>query len=99
VTLANWRDLSVILLALEAFILSLIPAALFYFSIRGVLWVLRQSKTYAPRVQGYFRKAAEVSEHVSQRMAAPIISISAGIAQARCWRSLLFPFRHAKKEV
>ena len=43
-----WRDLAVILLALELFLAGLIPLVLFFFGIRGMRWLERQARTYGP---------------------------------------------------
>jgi hypothetical protein len=97
VILENWRDLAVVLLALEAFVLSLIPAALLYLAVRGMMWLLRQLRVLGSRVQGYFRKAAQVADLVSRRIAAPIIAVNAASAQFNRWFSFLSP--HIKSEV
>lgn len=82
-SLADWRDLAIVLLALEAFVLSLVPAVILYFGVRGMIWLLRQVRGHAPTVQGYFRKAAQLSDRVSRRVVNPIIGIEAGMARAR----------------
>ncbi|PKO21743.1 MAG: hypothetical protein CVU38_12970 [Chloroflexi bacterium HGW-Chloroflexi-1] len=98
-SLANWRDLSIVLLAIEAFIISLAPAVLFYLCVRGISWVLEQIRTYAPQVQGYFRQGAEIAENVSQKIAAPFVAISAAAAQVRRWRSALSSSQWIQKGV
>jgi hypothetical protein len=94
VSLAYWRDLAIVLLVLEALILSLIPAALIYLLIRGMLWTLKRIRAYAPPVQGYFRRASDVSEQVSRRIAAPFISANATAARVQRWGALMFPSRN-----
>lgn len=86
-TLANWRDLSVIFLIIQAFIINLIPAAILFFAVKGMLWVIRKLRGIAPKVQNTFRKAADISEQVSQRAAAPFIAADATVAQVNRWRS------------
>jgi hypothetical protein len=52
-------------------------------------WVLKQVRTYAPVIQGHFRKAAQVSDQVSRRVVSPFIGADAGVARARrCCASL-----------
>ncbi len=97
-TLANWRDLAVVLLAVEAFFISLIPGVILYFAVRGMLWVIRKLRVTAPTVQGYFRKAADISEQVSQRTAAPFIAVSATLAQVNRWRSAPMTLLKSMKE-
>lgn len=98
-TLADWRDLSIILLAIEAFIMGLVPAVILFFAIKGMLWVIRKLRGAAPVVQGYFRKASQVSENVSQRIAAPFIAASATSAQVQRWRQAILPSPRKPKEV
>ncbi len=98
-TLGNWRDLAIILLAAEAFLLSLIPAAILYFALRGMSSLIRKLRSVAPTVQGYFRKAATITEEASQRISAPVIRISATAAQLRGWRSALINSLQPKREV
>lgn len=97
-SLANWRDLAVVLLALEAFVFSLVPAVILYFGVRGMIRLLKLVRTYAPMVQGYFRRAAEVSDRVSRRVVSPIIGVEAGVAQVRSYGPSLFS-SHPSKEV
>ncbi len=82
-TLANWRDLAVVLLALEAFVMGLLPAAILYFCVRGISWTLRKVRGYVPPAQGVFHKIAATSDDISRRIAAPLISLSATGAQLR----------------
>ena len=83
------RDIAVVLLAIEIFVVMLVPVVITYFAVRGVSWLQRQLRTYAPPVQGGFRKAASVAEQVSQKIAEPFIVTSAGVTQARHVRSTL----------
>jgi hypothetical protein len=76
-TLANWRDLAVVFLALQVFVVCLVPAALLFLMVRGISWVLRQAQGAAPRVQGVFQKAARITDQASQRVAGPIIAADA----------------------
>lgn len=98
-TLANWRDLAVILLSIEAFIIGLVPAVILFFAAKGVSWVIRKLRGVAPTVQRYFRKAADISERVSQRAAAPVIAAGATSAQVNRWRSLTLAHLKPTKEV
>ena len=98
-TLANWRDLSIILLVIEAFFLSLVPAAVLYLCVRGISLIIKQVRMVAPPVQRYFSKAAEVSEQASRKITAPVIGASASAAQVRHWRTAMAPSNLIKKEV
>lgn len=98
-TLANWRDLAVVLLALEGFIMGLVPAVILFFAVKGMLWLIHKLRATAPVVQGYFRKAAEISETVSQRAGAPFIVASATSAKLHRWWQVIPAFSPANKEV
>lgn len=98
-TLANWRDLAVILLVIEAFFMSLIPGVILFFAVRGMLWIIRKLRAISPTVQSYFRKAATISEQASQRVAAPFIATSAAVAQAQRWRESSMTLLKTRKEV
>ncbi len=97
-TLANWRDLAVILLVIEAFFMSLIPGVILFFAVRGMLWIIRKLRAVSPTVQGYFRTAATVSEQASQRVAAPFIATDAKMAQVRRWRQTSISLLQSRKE-
>ena len=98
-SLANWRDLSVVLLAIEAFMISLVPAVMLFFCVRGISWLLKQLRAYAPKVQDYFRQGAQIAEDVSQKIAAPFFAVGAAAAQVRRWRAALSLFRWTQEEV
>lgn len=98
-TLGNWRDLAIVLLAVEAFLLSLMPGAFLYFAVRGISFLIRKLRSVAPIVQGHFRKAATVTEEVSQKAVTPMIEASAALAQFRGWRAALANSLHPKREV
>jgi len=84
--LAFWRDLSVVLLCLEGFIMLLIPGAIFFFSIKGLRALERKMREVSPKVQGVFRQVNRVTEQVTDKIAAPIIKISGANAQLRGMR-------------
>ncbi len=86
-TLANWRDLAVVLLVLQAFLLVLIPGIVLFFAIRGMSWARRKLTSAAPVVQDTFRKVATISDQTSRRVAGPLIAADAALARVRSWRS------------
>ncbi len=82
--LATARDLSIILLAIEIFILVLVPGAIFYFSIKG----LRQGQkwlkiTGLPEAQRYTRLVADKSNEYSAKIADPFIKVDTVTIQTR----------------
>jgi hypothetical protein len=90
-TLADLRNVSIVLLAFEAFVLGLVVGAAVYMSLRGTNWLIRHVRIAGPVVQGRFRIVANASENASQRIAAPFISVSASNAKARRVMSFLVP--------
>jgi len=93
------RDLAVVLLAAEAFLLSLIPGVILYFAIRGTSSLIRKLRDVAPTVQGYFRKATNLTEEASQRVVTPVIAVHTTLAQFRSWRVALVNSLQPKREV
>ncbi len=83
VTLANWRDLSIIWLALLAFIFGLIPTVICFFLVKGMLALNRILREFFPKVYGYFRKADQITGQVSQKIIAPVIVAYEKNAQVR----------------
>ena len=71
--IATLRDISVVLIAIQVFVILLIPGAVAYYAVRGTSWVLRQTRTYSPLVQAKFRQAAGIADKASQKVAAPLI--------------------------
>ena len=93
-TLATWRDLSIILLAVEAFLIALVPAAVFFLTIKGVMWMNRKVSIAGPIVRGYFRRAEQSTKIASDRIAAPFIAASATTARVKRWRQVLMSSSH-----
>lgn len=84
--LAFWRDLSIVLLSLEAFVLMLIPGALFFFSLKGLRAIETKMLEISPKVQGVFRQANLKTNQVSDKLAAPFIAASAANARVKAMR-------------
>jgi len=82
-SLAPWRDASLILLALEAFILGLLPLAILYLANRGMRWLLRRARPVFAVVRG---KADTVEQFVAlamNRAAAPFVTWHSSCAGVR----------------
>jgi hypothetical protein len=78
-----WRDISVVLLALEAFILALIPLAVVYFANKG-LWRLRASvRPLFRQVREYVQQVEMTTTRVAEMVVAPIMSFYALVARVR----------------
>jgi len=99
VTLESWRDLSIILLAVEAFVVGLAVVVLFLFMIKGAFWTHPKIRSAGPLVRDYFRKAERSVKTASDRIAAPFITASATTARVKHWQRTLESSFREKKEV
>ncbi|MGB9593053.1 MAG: hypothetical protein ACPL7R_02805 [Anaerolineae bacterium] len=93
-SLGFWRDIAVVLLALEAFLGVLVAGAACYFSIRGVLWL----KANIPRVtrpaRHYLTQTEEVVRRAGTSAVEPFIWSGATVARVRAaWHRLKRPER------
>ena len=86
-SLANWRDLAVILLMIQAFVMALVPGVILFFSVRGMLWLIRKLRIWMPQLQSYFYKASEIACKARDKIAAPVIAIDAASARAKGMRT------------
>lgn len=81
--LAHWRDVGLILLAFEAFVMGLALGAMLYVSLRG----LRQAQAWlTPRllvVRGYARQTRDIVARVTAGMAAPFVLVQSAVAGLR----------------
>lgn len=78
-TIENWRDIALILLAIESFFLALIPGVLFFFLWRGtritIHWL---KKTGFPQAQRYSHLASKTTNTYSQKISAPFTRLETG---------------------
>lgn len=78
-TIENWRDIALILLAIESFFLALTPGILFYFLWKGARIAIRWLKqTGFPQAHRYSHLASETTHTYSQKISEPFIRIEAG---------------------
>ncbi len=87
--LGTWRDIAIVLLAVEAFCGVLIAGAACYFAIRGVLWL----KAHLPRITRpalyYVNQTQAVVRRSSRIAIAPFVQGGATAARIRAaWRAL-----------
>jgi len=86
-TLTDWTNASIILLAVEAFILTIIPGVIFFFGIRGTNRIIFELRDKSPLIRSKFREVARATEQASQKVTSPFINVSAGRAQLDGWLS------------
>jgi hypothetical protein len=74
-SLGDWRDVSIILLALEALIIGLIYGAIFYYLRKGfritTIWL---SQIGLPGGRRYARTAKDITQQYSKKIVRPIVS-------------------------
>jgi hypothetical protein len=98
-TLADWRDLSIILLVFEAFIVGLVLLAIYLALNMGAFQINRRIRNAGSIVRDYFLKAEQSTKAASERIAAPFITAGAAAARVKHWQhSLVLSFRK-KSEV
>ena len=78
-----WRNLSVVWIAIHAFVLFLIPTAIAYFTVRGIHWVLAKTKLGFTKAQGFSRQVNQKTEALSERVAAPVIAARSKVSRAQ----------------
>jgi len=83
VGLSAGRDIALVILIIEAFVLSLVPLAVFYFGIRGMRALRRKLDPLIPTAQERLRRAAQVSQNASERIVRPFITLSSLWAQVQ----------------
>ncbi len=75
-----WRNVSVVWIAIHAFVLFLIPTAIAYFLVRGINWVLAKTKIGFSKAQDVSRQVNERTEAISAQVAAPVIAAHSKVA-------------------
>jgi hypothetical protein len=91
--LGLWRDIAVILLAMELMVLVAPVLALAYLSVRGVLRLTHFIRGLFPQAHGYAFRLQRLTARMAGAMVAPLISIysfaAGGKAVARAMWSVL----------
>lgn len=75
------RDIALIFLTLHALVACVVPLALFYFIVRGIMVINRKTEQAMPTVQGYARQMAQGAETASQKVTAPVVSAYSATAK------------------
>ena len=84
----NWiRDLAVVLLAVEAFFIALVPLALLGGLVYGLWWLLRHENlpSWLRVVHAYLSLAQAYIELAMQTLTSPILRAHAALATVRGW--------------
>jgi hypothetical protein len=99
VSLANLRDLSIILLVFEAFVIGLVLLVIYLALNVGAFQINRRIKTSGAIVRSYFRRAERSTKIASERIAAPFITAGATTARVKRWPHSFVKSIRTKNEV
>ena len=80
-SLAVWRDVSLLWLILLTLIAVLPFGVLFFFAVKGLRRLRQLAKQYLPLVRERARQMADLTEQISRKVASPIIGVHAKAAQ------------------
>jgi len=85
------RDLSLILLSIEAFILALVPLALFGGLVYGLWWLQRHENlpTWLKVAQAYLALGRAYVEMAMRAVVRPILFVHSTLATIRGWLSVV----------
>jgi len=84
-----WRDLALVVLALETIVLVLVPTICFYYAIRGSRWALQNGRPYFWKVQRWFSRVQETTERTAGGITEPVIRMRVLPARVKgVWRGL-----------
>ena len=70
--LAYWRDIALVVLAIEGLIFGLLPLILFVFAIRGVRWLDRQVRTYSAQARDGWRDVHKRVDKTARTIRSPL---------------------------
>lgn len=84
-TLAAWRDLSIILLTIQMLLMVAIVGAMLYLLNRGMAKLRGAVRHYSPIIQDRLWHVSDVSKQISEQVTAPIINAETAGATARRW--------------
>jgi len=82
-SLATGRDTAIVILVLEAIVLSLLPLALFYYAIRGMRSLRSWLDPKIPTAQAQLAHIARSARTVSDYMVGPVLGVSSWRRQAQ----------------
>lgn len=87
--LAAWRDVALVLLAIQTLVLVIVIGAMLYLLNRGMASLRGAVKRYAPVAQARLRQITDISEQISHRAVSTFIHVAATGAQVRSWLAAL----------
>ena len=82
-TLANGRDLALLMFITAGLFAALAPGVALFFAVKGLRILKRKMLPYIHRTQFYFQRAERITERASHIAVKPIITTAGAVAQAR----------------
>jgi hypothetical protein len=83
-TLPLWRDIALVFLIIQAFILALIPGIAFYFANKGLRFALTWLREKGmPEAQRYSALVASETKRYSQKIIAPVIILDSEVTRTK----------------
>lgn len=70
-----WRNVAVIWLCMQGFILLLIPLAIAFFMVKGINWVVAKTPPLFHKAQGYSRLVRDKTDLYADKVADPLIRV------------------------
>ncbi|MCX6044236.1 MAG: hypothetical protein NT075_03935 [Chloroflexi bacterium] len=89
-SIALWRDISVVWLSLFCFVALVIPIVILYFAVRGMNFVQVKVHQLFQKAQGISRMVRVQTEGISEKVADPVIQVHGRFAQTRTWLQSLW---------
>ncbi len=88
-SLQTWRDVAVVVLAFEGFLMALVVGAAVYFAIRGVFWLKIRIRALSRPARSRLAQVETAMERVSEAAVAPFLWMGANWARVcAVWRGV-----------
>ena len=89
-SIALWRDISVVWLSLFCFVALVIPIVILYFAVRGMNFVQEKTHMLFLKAQGISQIVRVRTESISEKVAKPVIQAHGSFAKTRTWLQSLW---------
>ncbi len=83
-SLSTWRDIAIVILTIEVFLVSLLPLVILIFISKGLRSLLKVLPAYGRKGREMAKEGETLSKKVSQHVAAPFIWSSSVAATIKC---------------
>jgi len=81
--LGFWRDISVVLLVIEAFVLSLVAGVIVYAIGRGITYLLREIPKVFAQIRDILAQVQTVVTQITDRAISPVLAVSQFIGRVK----------------